>query len=57
MWLVAPEAVSMPDAGICIAAGERVLMEVSRKFTQPRLRHLASQAGWYWQVCGTQHAM
>ena len=49
MWLVAPA-----DMHICgsihISRGERILMEVSRKFTVPALRSMAFQAGWFWQV-------
>lgn len=50
MWLVAPCDIHVPGTDIAIAQGERVLMEVSRKFTQARLRGLAYQAGWCWQV-------
>ena len=50
MWLVAPYDVRIPGTGIVIKQGERLLMEVSRKFTQPHLRGLALEAGWCWQV-------
>lgn len=51
MWLVAPDDLRIPNTDITIAAGERVLLEVSRKFTQPRLRAMAFSSGWCWQVC------
>jgi uncharacterized SAM-dependent methyltransferase len=36
--------------GVSIAAGERVLVEVSRKFTPERLAGLAYKSGLYIQV-------
>ena len=52
MWLVAPEELYVAGGEIHISKGERLLMEVSRKFTQQRLRSMAFSAGWCWQVCG-----
>lgn len=37
-------------AGVAIAAGERVLVEVSRKFTPRKLAGLAYNSGLYTQV-------
>ncbi|KAK9789403.1 hypothetical protein WJX73_006308 [Symbiochloris irregularis] len=53
MWVVAPCNFYVPGTDISIVQGERVLMEVSRKFTQTRLRGLAFQAGWCWQASWT----
>ena len=50
MWLEAPEAVDDVAPGVSIARGERILMEVSRKFTVDKLRALAFQSGFFWQV-------
>ena len=50
MWLLAPESLHIAGTNIHIKKGERLLMEVSRKFTPMRLRALAFNAGWCWQV-------
>ncbi len=52
MWLVAHRAVPglLPGSKVGIAAGERVLMEVSRKFTEPCIADLAFRAGLCIQV-------
>lgn len=49
MWLIANEAVHISD-DITIAKGERILMEVSRKFTLEDIRQLAFQSDFYVQV-------
>lgn len=49
MWLVANEEIHMVD-DIYIAKGERILMEMSRKFTLEDIRQLAFQSDFYVQV-------
>ena len=51
MWLVANEDVPNVVEGIDIHKGERILMEMSRKFTPENIRQLAFQSGFYVQVC------
>ena len=50
MWLEAGEELEDIIPGVRLAKGERILMEVSRKFTQEKLRALAFQSGFFWQV-------
>ena len=50
MWLEAPETLTGIAPGVNIKRGERIMMEVSRKFTQDKLRSLAFQSGFFWQV-------
>ena len=50
MWLEAGEELDDIIPGVRLAKGERILMEVSRKFTQEKLRALAFQSGFFWQV-------
>ena len=54
MWLVASEKIHIAE-GISIAQGERILMEVSRKFTLDDIRQLAFQSDFYVQVHPTSH--
>lgn len=49
MWLVANEQIDIAE-GIYIAQGERILMEMSRKFTLDDIRQLAFQSDFYVQV-------
>lgn len=49
MWLIASEEVCITE-GITIGKGERVLMEMSRKFTLEDIRQLAFQSAFYVQV-------
>ena len=49
MWLVANEQIDIAE-GIYIAQGERILMEMSRKFTLDDVRQLAFQSDFYVQV-------
>lgn len=50
MWLVAEEDVLQVIEGVDISKGERVLMEMSRKFTPEDIRQLAFQSNFYVQV-------
>lgn len=50
MWLVAEEDVLQVIEGVDIQKGERVLMEMSRKFTPEDIRQLAFQSNFYVQV-------
>ena len=50
MWLVSKADTGEVAPGISIAAGERVLVEISRKFTVEQLQGLAYNAGLYMQV-------
>ena len=50
MWLEAAEKLTDIAPGVTIQRGERILMEVSRKFTQDALCSLAFQSGFFWQV-------
>ena len=50
MWLVAEEDVLQVIEGVDIRKGERVLMEMSRKFTPEDIRQLAFQSNFYVQV-------
>ena len=50
MWLEAGEGIGGLTPGVDLVKGERILMEVSRKFTQDKLRSLAFQSGFFWQV-------
>ena len=50
MYLVARESVPDVFPGVTIARGERVLMEISRKFTSSGLRALYFEAGFCHQV-------
>lgn len=50
MWLVCKAATGSLVPGIACAAGERVLVEVSRKFTPQRLQALAYKSGLYLQA-------
>ena len=52
MWLRSRAALGEVAPGVAIAAGERVLVEVSRKFTPAKLAGLAYQSGLYIQVRG-----
>ena len=51
MWVQAAETLADIAPGVTIRKGERILMEVSRKFTQDKLRGLAFQSGFFWQAC------
>ena len=50
MWLVSKVGTGSLAPGIACAAGERVLVEVSRKFTPQRLQSLAYNSGLFLQV-------
>ena len=50
MWLVAEEDVPQVIEGVDISKGERILMEMSRKFTPEDIRQLAFQSNFYVQV-------
>jgi hypothetical protein len=50
MWLVAQSACGPLPGGACIRAGERVLAEVSRKYTPASLRAMAYNSGFVTQV-------
>ncbi len=50
MWLVSKADTGEVAPGISIAAGERVLVEISRKFTVEQLQGLAYNAGLYMQA-------
>ena len=50
MWLEAGEDIDDLIPGSRLVQGERILMEVSRKFTQEKLRGLAFQSGFFWQA-------
>ncbi len=50
MWLVANEDVTGLLDGVDIYKGERILMEMSRKFTPEDIRQLAFQSNFYVQV-------
>jgi len=50
MWLRARLDLGHVAPGVAIEAGERVLVEVSRKFTAPKLAGLAYQSGLYIQA-------
>lgn len=45
MWLVSKAGVPGVLPGVTVAPGERVLMEVSRKFTRPAIAQLAHRVG------------
>ena len=49
MYVIAGESLDLGD-GVRIEDGERILIEVSRKFTSEQLRSLAYQAGYCFQV-------
>lgn len=49
MYVIAGENVEIAN-GIGIEKGERVLMEISRKFLTEQLRGLAYHCGFYFQV-------
>ena len=55
MWLVAEEDVLQVIEGVDISKGERVLMEMSRKFTLEDIRQLAFQSNFYVQVHAHPH--
>ena len=61
MWLVSKADTGLLAPGIRFAAGERVLVEVSRKYTPSGLQCLAYDSGFYLQVsqripaCHLQH--
>ena len=57
MWLVCKADTGEVAPGISIAAGERVLVEISRKFTVEQLQGLAYNAGLYIQVHVTRGLM
>ena len=50
MWLEARHTVRSVVDGVDIIKGERVLMEVSRKFTVQDIRELAFKSGFFIQV-------
>ena len=50
MWLVANEDVKEVCDSVDIHKGERILMEMSRKFTLEDIRQLAFQSNFYVQV-------
>lgn len=50
MWLVVTEEVKGLFDGVDILKGERILMEMSRKFTPEDIRQLAFQSNFYVQV-------
>ena len=50
MWLVANDDVPDVVEGVSILKGERILMEMSRKFTPEDIRQLAFQSDFYVQV-------
>ena len=50
MWLEARHTVPSVVEGVDICRGERVLMEVSRKFTVQDIRELAFKSGFFIQV-------
>ena len=50
MWLVANEDVKGVCDSVNIHKGERILMEMSRKFTLEDIRQLAFQSNFYVQV-------
>ena len=50
MWLEARHTVPGVVEGVNICKGERVLMEVSRKFTVQDIRELAFKSGFFIQV-------
>ncbi len=50
MWLVANEDVKGVCDSVDIHKGERILMEMSRKFTLEDIRQLAFQSNFYVQV-------
>ena len=50
MWLVSKCDTGRLAPGIACTAGERVLVEVSRKFTPERLQGLAYNSGFYLQA-------
>ena len=49
MYVIAGEDLALAH-GITIAKGERILMEISRKFLTKQLRGLAYHSGFYFQV-------
>jgi len=49
LYVVAGENVDL-GGGVAIEKGERILMEISRKFLSEQLRGLAYQSGFYFQV-------
>ena len=49
MYVVAGESLDLGNE-VIIEEGERILIEVSRKFTSKQLRSLAFQAGYCFQV-------
>jgi dimethylhistidine N-methyltransferase len=50
MYLIAGHRVSGLGHGLTFQKGERILMEISRKFTQEQLRSLAFRSGYYFQA-------
>ncbi|CAI5463414.1 unnamed protein product [Closterium sp. Yama58-4] len=44
MWLEFPHSISLPHTPVSIGAGDRVLMEISRKFTPQDIAALASKS-------------
>ena len=50
MWLVVNEEVKGLFDSVDILKGERILMEMSRKFTPEDIRQLAFQSNFYVQV-------
>ena len=56
MWLVSKADTGEVAPGISIAADERLLVEISRKFTPEKLQGLAYSAGLYMQVRSTYEA-
>ncbi|CAI5490071.1 unnamed protein product [Closterium sp. Naga37s-1] len=44
MWLEFPQSISLPHTPVSIGAGDRVLMEISRKFTPQDIAALASKS-------------
>ena len=55
LWLAAPAPVDV-SSDIHIAAGERVLMTISRKPTLDSLRNMTHRNGWHLQV-GESHVV
>ncbi|KAL3696043.1 hypothetical protein R1sor_010119 [Riccia sorocarpa] len=47
MYLRFPEGLTISDRQINIRSGERVLMEISRKFTPKSIRHMTETAGFH----------
>ena len=49
MYVISGENISLGQ-GMSIERGERILMEISRKFQTEQLRGLAYHSGFYFQV-------